>query len=153
MNRTRPGGQKRRAASHRRLRGAPRPGAAAVELALCLPILLTTALGMIETCNVVFVQARMQSAAFESVRLATRPTTSQAVAATASQVTADANTLLTQLGVSNATVTLSPASLASVTPGTTVTVTITAPLVKNSVTCLVLSSSLTLTAQATMIVE
>ncbi len=58
-------------------------GAAAVELALCLPILLTTALGMIETCNVVFVQARMQSAAFESARLATRPTTSQAVAATA----------------------------------------------------------------------
>ena len=59
-----------------------RSGFATVELALCLPILLTTALGMIETCNVVFVQARMQSAAFEAARLATRPTTAQAVAAT-----------------------------------------------------------------------
>jgi hypothetical protein len=108
---------------------------------------------MIETCNVVFVQARMQSAAFEAARLATRPTTAQAVAATAGQVTADANTLLSQLGVSGATVTLSPASLASVTPGTTVTVTISALLSQNSVTCLVLSSGLKLTAQATMIVE
>jgi Flp pilus assembly protein TadG len=130
-----------------------RSGAAAVELALCLPILLTTALGMIETCNVVFLQARMQSAAFEGARLATRPTTSQLVAATSSQVTSDTNTLLTQLGVSNATITLSPSSWTTLTPATSVTVTISAPLVKNSVTCLVLSSSLNLTAQATMIVE
>jgi hypothetical protein len=108
---------------------------------------------MIETCNVVFVQARLQSAAFEAARLATRPTTAQAVAATASQVTTDATTLLTQLGVVGGTVTLSPASLASVTPGTTVTVTISAPFSSNSVTCMVLSSALKLTAQATMIVE
>ncbi len=134
-------------------RSTSRSGAAAVELALCLPILLTTALGMIETCNVVFVQARLQSAAFEAARLATRPTTAQAVAATASQVTTDATTLLTQLGVVGGTVTLSPASLASVTPGTTVTVTISAPFSSNSVTCMVLSSALKLTAQATMIVE
>jgi Flp pilus assembly protein TadG len=143
----------RRAGPRRLPGGSSRRGAAAVELALCLPILLTTALGMIETCNVVFLQARMQSAAFEAARLATRPTTSAAVAATAAQVTADANTLLTQLGVTGATVTLSPASLSSVTPGTTVSVSITAPLSKNSATCLVLSSSLSLTAQATMIVE
>ena len=134
-------------------RSGSRSGAAAVELALCLPILLTTALGMIDTCNVVFVQARMQSAAFEAARLATRPTTAQAVAATASDVTTDATTLLTQLGVVGGTVTLSPASLASVTPGTTVTVTISAPFSSNSVTCMVLSSALKLTAQATMIVE
>ena len=110
-------------------------------------------MGMIETCNVVFVQARMQSAAFEAARLATRPSTSQAIAATSSQVITDANTLLAQLGVSGATVTLSPASLSSVTPGTLVTVTISAPLSQNSVTCMVLSNSLRLTAQATMIVE
>ena len=95
----------------------------------------------------------MQSAAFEAARLATRPTTSQLVAATSSQVTSDATTLLTQLGVSGATITLSPASWTTLTPATTVTVTISAPLSKNSVTCLVLSSSLNLTAQATMIVE
>jgi Flp pilus assembly protein TadG len=153
MNTTSSKRQTRRGLPRRSLPDRSRAGAAAVELALCLPILLTTALGMIETCNVVFLQARMQSAAFEAARLATRPTTSQAVAATATQVIADANTLLTQLGVSNATVTLSPASLSSVTPGTLVTVTITARLVNNSVTCLVLSNSLSLTAQATMIIE
>jgi Flp pilus assembly protein TadG len=153
MSITRRWRQKRCAGARRWLCGPPRLGAATVELAICLPILLTTALGMIETCNVVFVQARMQSAAFEAARLATRPTTSQAVAANNTQVTTYANSLLTQLGVSGATVTLNPSSFSSPAPQTQITVTISAPLVQNSVTCLVLSSSLKLTVQATMIVE
>jgi Flp pilus assembly protein TadG len=132
---------------------AKRRGVAAVELALCLPVLLATSLGMIETCNVMFVQARMQSAAFEAARYATRPTTSTQTAATAAQVTTYANTLLTQLGVTGATVTLNPASLASAAPQSLVTVTISAPLSQNSVTSFVIASSMVLTAQATLIIE
>jgi Flp pilus assembly protein TadG len=133
--------------------GGERRGAATVELALCLPVLLTTALGMIETCNLMFTQARMQSVCFESARLACRPTTSNAVAATSAQVISYADTLLTQLGVTGTTVTISPATITGLTPGTAVTVTITASFSSNSVTHFVLSSSLSLTSTATMIIE
>jgi Flp pilus assembly protein TadG len=153
MSRTRLMRQKRCPQRRRFARGPRRLGTATVELALCLPVLLTTALGMIESCNVVFVQARMQSAAFEAARYATRPTTAQAVAATSTQVTAYANTLLAELGVSGSTVTLNPSSWASSTPGNSVTITISTPLSKNTVTCLVIGNTLTLTAQATMIME
>jgi len=130
-----------------------RLGAVTVELALCLPILLTTGLGMIEVSNVVFVQARMQAAAYESVRLATRPTTSTSPAATSTQVTTYCQALLTQLGVNGATITLTPASLTALPPQTLVTVAISAPWNQNSPTSFVLNSSLTLTTQATLIVE
>jgi Flp pilus assembly protein TadG len=130
-----------------------RRGLAAVELALCLPIVLVTALGMIETSNVVFVQTRMQSVAYEGVRVATRPTTSAAQAATAATVITECNTMLSQLGVNGATVTLNPSSLTSLVPQQTVTVTITAPLSQNSTVAYVLSSSMTLTASATLVCE
>ena len=132
--------------------GRNRLGLAAVELALCLPVLLITALGMIETCNTLFVQARMQSAAYEAVRYATRPTTATSTAATNAQVITYAGTLLTQLGVSGGTVTVSPASISTANTQTLVTVTITAPLNSNTVSTFVVKS-MTITATATMIKE
>jgi Flp pilus assembly protein TadG len=134
------------------LRANCRGGVAAVELALCLPVLLITALGMIETCNTLFVQARMQSAAYEAVRYATRPTTATQTAATNAQVITYAGTLLTQLGVSGATVTVTPASISTATTQTVVTVSITAPLSSNSVSSFVVKS-MNITAAATMIIE
>ncbi len=79
---------------------------ATVELALCLPVLVSLAFGTIEICNVVYLRTRMLSAAYEACRLATRPTTSSQVAATGPQVITYCNSLLTQLGVNGATVTL-----------------------------------------------
>jgi Flp pilus assembly protein TadG len=130
-----------------------RRGAVVVELAVCLPILVAVGFGMTEACNLVFVKARLQSAAFESVRLATRPTTATNLAATAAQVQASCTTLLTQLGVQGATVVISPSSLANLAPQTLVTVTISAPISNNSVTSMVLSNSLAVSASATMIIE
>lgn len=130
-----------------------RRGAATVELAVCLPFLMALGFGMLEYNNVVMLQTRMLSAAYESARLATRPTTSQSSAATAASVTTYCNSLLSQLGVNGATVTLSPSDLSSVTPQTAVTVTVKAPFASNSLTSLVLGSSLTTTASATLIVE
>ncbi len=134
-------------------RRAPRRGIAAVELALCLPVVLLTTLGMIEVSNVVYVQTQMQSVAYEGVRVATRPTTSSTQAASAAVVTADCTTMLAQLGVNGATVTINPASLASLVPQQTVTVTVTAPLNKNSTIAYVLSSTLNLTVSATLVCE
>jgi Flp pilus assembly protein TadG len=116
-------------------------------------MLLITALGMVETCNVVFLQARLQSATFEAARYATRPTTSAATEATSAQVQSYCNTLLSQLNVQGATVTISPASLSNLPPQTLVTITTTAPLSQNSATFFVITNSLTLTASATMIIE
>lgn len=109
--------------------------------------------GMIEACNAVYVQARLQSAAFESVRLATRPTTATNLAASASQVQATCNTLLTQLGVQGATVTISPSDLTNLTPQTLVTVSISAPFSQNTVTSIVVTNSPVLSASATMVIE
>lgn len=130
-----------------------RRGAATVELAVCMPVLLTVGLGMIEATNVVFVQSRLQSAAYEAVRLATRPTTSYAKAATSDEVASYAQALLGQLGVNGATITVTPSSLSNLTPQTLVTVSISAPWQQNSVTSFVLKNSPTLTTSATLIVE
>ena len=135
-------------------------GVAAVELALCLPFLITLALGAIETCNVVHVRTRMYSAAFEAARLATRPVTATKVAATDSDVTTRCSNLLSQLGVrggqpqvavrdsTGVSKTLSTANAQDL-----VTVSITAPLAQNSITAFVLSNTMTISAQATLIVE
>jgi Flp pilus assembly protein TadG len=138
---------------NRRRKTNARRGGAAVELAVCMPFLMALAFGMLEYNNMVMLRTRMVSAAYESARLATRPTTSEADAATASAVISYCNSMLTSLGVVGATVTLSPSSLSGITPQTPVTVTITAPFSSNSLTTIVLGSSTTTTASATLIVE
>lgn len=130
-----------------------RRGAAAAELALCVPFLIALAFGMLEYNSAVLLRTRMVSAAYESARLATRPTTSETSAATASQVTTYCNSLLTQLGVKGATVTLTPSSLSGVTPQTAVTVSITAPFSQNTLTSIVIPAATTVKASATLIVE
>ena len=130
-----------------------RRGAAVVELALCLPVLLIFTLGMTEVCNLMHVRQRTITAAYDGARYATRPTTSGTQAATAAQVIARCQTTLTQLNVRGATVTLSPANLTNIAPQTPVTVTIAAPMSQNSMSGFVLSTSNTLTVQATLIYE
>ena len=130
-----------------------RKGAAAVELALSLPFLFALAFGMLEYNNIVRLRSRMVNAAYESARLATRPVTSTSSAASADAVATYCQTLLTQLGVNGATVTVSPSNLSGITPQQTVTVTITAPVSSNSLTTLVIGSSTMTTASATLCVE
>lgn len=130
-----------------------RRGAAAAELALCIPFLMALTFGMLEYNSAVLLRTRMLSAAYESARLATRPTTSSTTAASASQVTSYCNALLTQLGVKGATVTMTPSSLTPVTPQTVVTISVSAPFSQNSLTSLVIPTSTTVKASATLIVE
>lgn len=128
-------------------------GTATVELALCLPMLLATGFGMIEVTNLIFIEARIQSASYESARLATRPTTSNATAATNAQVVAYCQSLLTQLGINDATITVTPNNLSTATPGTLVTVAVSVPSLPNSPTSYLLRNSVTLSAQTTLVVE
>ncbi len=136
-------------------------GAAAVELALCLPFLVTLSLGCMESCNLIYVRTRMNSAAYEAARTATRPTTAAQAAATSTSVVNYANNLLSQLGVQGAQVsvqvidhsTLQSKSLSAAVPLDLVTVSITAPLNQNCFTNYVMSSSMSLTAQVSLVVE
>ncbi len=130
-----------------------RRGSATVELAVSMPFLVALAFGMLEYNNAVMLKTRMVSSAYESARMATRPTTSTTTAATASAVTTYCNSLLTQLGVNGATVTLSPSDLSTVAPQTMITVSISAPFSQNSLTSVVIGSSTTVTASATLIME
>jgi Flp pilus assembly protein TadG len=138
-----------------------RRGAVAAEFALCLPFLLTLAWGFIETCNLCYVRTRMYSVAYEGARVATRPTTAEALSTTSSAVTTLCNSLLTQLGVSGGTVSLAVAdsqtgtakSLSVANPQDLVTVSIAAPLGQNSIISFVLSKSTTMNASATLVVE
>lgn len=142
------------ATTHLRSRQAPvRRGAAAVELAVTVPFLITLAFGMLEYNSVVMLKTKMVSAAYESARMATRPTTSQTSAPTAAAVSAYCSSLLTQLGVKGATVTVTPASLSSITPQTLVTVSISAPFNQNSLTTIVIGKTSVTTATASLIVE
>jgi len=136
-------------------------GAAAVELALCLPFLVTLSLGCMESCNLIYVRTRMNSAAYEAARTATRPTTAAQATATATSVVTYANNLLSQLGVQGAQVsvqvidhsTLQSKSLSAAVPLDLVTVSITAPLNQNCFTNYVMSNSMNLTAQVSLVVE
>lgn len=130
-----------------------RRGGATVELALCMPFLMALCFGMLEYNNSVMLKTRMLSAAYESCRLATRPTTSASTAASATAVTAYCTSLLTQLGVQGATVAISPSSLTAATPQTVVTVTVSAPFGQNSLTSIVIGSSTIITSSASLIVE
>jgi len=143
-----------------------RRGIAAVELALCLPVLVVLALGAIEVCNVMYVRARMFSAAYEAARYATRPTTAATLAATnpdaaSNLVTNYCSTLLGQLGVNGATpqltvisnATSQAESITAASPLDLVTVSVSAPLSQNYITAYIINTSMTINASATLIVE
>lgn len=50
-----------------------RRGAASVELAVCLPVILLIVFGAIETCSIVFLQQNLQLIAYEAARVAASP--------------------------------------------------------------------------------
>jgi Flp pilus assembly protein TadG len=130
-----------------------RSGLATVELAICLPILLIFALGTTEVCNWMHVRQRAMTAVYDGIRYATRPTTSGRQAASAAQVIDRCQSILNQLNVNGATVTVSPSNLTNILPETQVTVTIRVSMAQNSMSAYVLNSSSTITTSATMIFE
>jgi Flp pilus assembly protein TadG len=97
-----------------------------VELAICLPILVTLVLGSIEATNAIYLKERLTSAAYEGARSATTP------GRTAAAATATVNNVLAQFGISDATVTITPTVSVSTTTGTQVTVSVSAPFSSNS---------------------
>ena len=110
----------------RRSAGLDRVGAAVVEAAICLPVLVLILFGTIETCNMLFVSQSLKIVAFEGSRVGTVP------GAEADNVQYQCETLLDDRDISGATIAFTP-DPATLQPGEFFQVTIEAPCGPNSV--------------------
>ncbi len=111
---------RRRLPTRQRLRSA----AAAVETALLLPLLVLLAFGSIELSNMVFLKQSLSIAAYEGVRVATKPGATQTQADNRiREVLAARN--VTSYSVQYSTTAGAPLAITPITPrGTLVTVTV-----------------------------
>ena len=113
--------------SPRERRQTPRRGVATVEAAFCLPLLVLLVFGSIQTCDTVHLQHVATLAAYEGTLAASK------VDASRVDVVRRAEGLLAAMGVSGATVSISPevAQLSELPRGARVTVTVAAPVGSN----------------------
>lgn len=109
-------------------RGAQRvrKGAAAVELAVCLPVLMLLTMATLEATDLVFLRQRLVTAAFEAARTATAP------GQTSAGGIASGTNILTARGITGGNVSISPTVLSNTATGTQVNATVTAPFATNS---------------------
>jgi Flp pilus assembly protein TadG len=115
-----------------------RKGAAATELAICLPMIVILVLGTLETTELIYLRQRLVTAAFEAARTASAPAKTSAAGITAG------TGVLTARGISGGGVTISPTVTAATASGTEIAVTVTAPFTPNScVTPFVLAGTVT----------
>lgn len=100
-----------------------RVGALSVEMALCLPILLTVLFGAYEVAHANMILHSTESAAYEGARTGITP------GATASKIEASVKDLLAAVGIANFTVDVTPKVLDEQTESVTVVVSV--PIRKN----------------------
>lgn len=102
-------------------RRSRRSGAALVEMAAVLPVLLTLVLGVIDTARLGSVAQRLQNAAREGCRVAAMPDSTQA------GVQARVQAVLSDSGLPIGQVAPSPSGWATSARGAAITVTLTIP--------------------------
>ena len=102
-----------------------REGAAVVEFAVCLPLIVLIVLGTIEAGSLLFLKQTLVQAAYEGAKVAITTGDTEQVETVVDAVAASRN--LTDVNVQ-----FTPSDLASVPAGETVTITISAPGDANS---------------------
>jgi len=127
--------QSRHSTRHRRFvfdspLGAPshffRKGAAIIELAICLPILVLISLATIEACAMIYLKQTLTIAAFEGARIGMLPGSASL------NVEAQSTLVLTDHGVTGFGISMFPANPAALTKGSYFRVNVTAPCAPNS---------------------
>ncbi len=101
-------------------------GAAAVEMAVCLPLLVAIIVSGLEAAHFLHLKQTLTLAAYESA--ATAGTTGR----TEADAIASGSLVLASRETADATITISPAITSSTAPGTMITVTASAPAASNS---------------------
>ena len=81
-----------------------RRAVAAVEFALCLPVIILLVLASIEACTMIFVQQSLETTAYETARFAVSP------GDTGSLALQRGNQVLTDRGVNGAQISINPSS-------------------------------------------
>jgi Flp pilus assembly protein TadG len=102
-----------------------RRGAASVEFAVCLPVVLLIVFGTIEACSLLFLQQNLHLVAYETARVAAAPYQQTQDASAAGQQ------IMEQLELVDGTVVIEQAALPGVANVTTVTAVVTLPLAPN----------------------
>lgn len=122
-------------------------GAATVELAVCLPVLVLLVFGSIEAASFVFLKQSLQVAAYEGVREAVRS------GQTASVATTRAQNILDSRQVRNASIRFAGISPNDAVRGQQVVVEVSAPTATNSPLAGQWVPNRTLTARVVMLKE
>jgi Flp pilus assembly protein TadG len=114
--------------SNRRIavRLVERRGAAIVEFAVCLPIIVMLILGSIEAANAIFVRQALTTSAYEGVREATK------TGAETNDAIARAQAILDARSIRNATISFTPADVETAGRGDTITIEVSARFSSNS---------------------
>ncbi len=85
---------------HTRQKRRTRRAAAAIELAICLPLLFTIIFGSIEACNLIFLKQAVTAAAYEGALVAMRPHVEE------TEVTDRVNDILSARQITGTTITI-----------------------------------------------
>lgn len=103
-----------------------RRGAAVVEFAVCLPIIMLLILGSIEATSAIFLRQALTTGAYEGIREAVR------TSATTTDATARAQAVLTARQIRSSNIRFTPADIQSATRGSIIVIEISAPFGANS---------------------
>jgi Flp pilus assembly protein TadG len=124
-----------------------RRGVAAVEFAVCVPVLVLVFLGSIECANMTYLKQTLTISSYEGVRKAIQYN------ATNSQALDRAENILTARNINNATITFDPPTVANAVKGNPVEVTVSVPCNSNSPLPLTIFDGQTLSVTIRMIKE
>ncbi|MCH5375246.1 MAG: pilus assembly protein [Planctomycetes bacterium] len=124
-----------------------RRGAASVECAVCLPLLVLIVLGTIEVCSVVFLQQALQTTVYETARIAASPLGDTLDAAKAGR------DIMDRLELQGGTVTVETSELPGDSAIKLVTATAALPVASNRILKAWVISVPQLSAQCTMVKE
>lgn len=101
-------------------------GTATVELALCLPLLILLVFGGLEISNMIYVRQGLVTAAHSAAREISAPNSQR------TEATSVGEEVLQTHGIVGGTVSFSPSGPATLSRGTLISVTVTAPYSGNS---------------------
>ena len=124
-----------------------RRGAASVECAVCLPLIVLIVVGAIETCSLVFLQQALQTTAYEMARVAASPYHDAQDAAAAGRAIMD------QRGFQGGVVNVTSAAMPGFSDTTLVTAKASIPVAPNRVLSAWVMNVPQLSAQCTMVKE
>ncbi len=113
--------------SYRRVnRQKTRQGAAIVEFAVCLPVIMILILGSMEATSAIFVRQALTTSAYEGIREAIR------IGSTTSNATSRAQAVLTARQIRNSSIQFTPSDLQTAARGSNVVVEVSALFMANS---------------------